>query len=143
MGLLNTNTKNKIRSAIKLVTDTFMVTPIDYIQKGTSVDLYQEDNQSIDTVHELNGLVEYPDSEIKTSEVGSQEPFDVKITFNFQDLKTLGLIDTVTKKSKFNAATDHVRVKYELYKVTYVGYDGPLDEEECLIIVLGVKIHRP
>lgn len=135
MALLNTGQKNKIRAAIQKVTDTFMVTPVDYHIAGQKFDRFSEDNKQKNfySFH-LNGLVEHDEDSIQESPQGTEFPHKIKISFNLEDLEKKGLI-TTDFKSIFNASQDFVSVRAQIYQVNSVILDGPLDEKDVLVVV--------
>lgn len=139
MALLGNNQKRQIRDAIKLVTDTFMVTPILYHFAGTRFDRWNEDQneQSYFSI-ELNALVEYGQTlELKPNLQGTEDNLDIKLTFNLEDLESKNLI-TSDFKWKGNQIKDYFSVKGQLYRITDLYYDGPLDSKDVLLIVEGV-----
>ena len=137
MSLLSSNDKTKIRNAIKLVTDTFMVNSIEYFFCVESVDVFQEDRKDI--IYKrivLKGLVE-PDTntnDIEESIDGAHDFNTIIVTFNLEDLQALGLI-TNDFNYKFNPTKDYIKDKGLLYKITDIKMDGPLDSKNILVVL--------
>lgn len=140
MGLLSNQDKLEIRAAIKATTDTFMVTPMKYRRLRNSFDLYNEDMTPEDFVEiTLHGLVEFDlKDKVIPGYQGDIDNFDVMVTFNMEDMIAQGLVDS-NLKSLFIAGSDTFKIKSETYSVEFVGYDGPLDAQECLIVISGKK----
>ena len=139
MALLGNNQRRQIRDAIKLVTDTFMVTPILYHFAGSRFDRWNEDQteQSYFSI-ELNALVEYGQTlELKPNLQGTEDNLDIKLTFNLEDLESKNLI-TSDFKWKGNQTKDYFSVKGQLYRISDLYYDGPLDSKDVLLIVEGI-----
>lgn len=160
--LLSEADKREIRDSIKLVTDQFFVTPVDYYRYLDSTDRFNEDRADrFSNVYQLNALVEYPSGGsdwAKELQQGSIDSAHVKVTLNYEDLLALNLlpalgtdfdvdydstqvIDTlindVEKIHKMIAGSDKFYTQGQWYKVVYAGYDGPLDRQNVLIIVYG------
>lgn len=141
MGLLTTGDKLNFRAAIKLVTDTFMVTPVIYKIGGESTDRFNEDRlDKTYTDHNLSGLVEYPKTESEVKAEGKLNVNDVDVTFNMEDLIAAGLVDATTKMVVFNQTKDRMLINGDLYNVCAVSYDGPLDQQNILVLVGGKRI---
>lgn len=137
MSLLSQKDKDSIRQAVKLVTDTFMTTDVEYFMEVGSLDIWQEDKEDTKFVRAiLKCLVEYEKDEIKESVQGNEETQTLVLTMNVEDLKSRELIDS-SDISKFKAETDYFRLKNISYKVTDVYFDGPLDSKNILLIVKG------
>lgn len=138
MSLLSAGDKTKIRTAIKLVTDTFMVSAISLHRKNTSVDIWQEEvTEFID--YTVNGLVEYPDGKLAEAISGSDAFFEIKLTFNIEDMDAADLIDS-NFTVPFKATEDYFTVAGIKYRMSYVGYDGPLEAKPVLVIIHGRKL---
>lgn len=141
MSLLSSGQRRQIRDVIKQVTDTFMVTDIQYHFAAESLDLFNEDrnDQVFNTVN-LKGLVEHniEDDKIIEKLQGSRDNNIIQVTFNLEDLEVLSLI---TSDYKFvgNATTDYFTMKGELYKILDLRYDGPLDSKDVLVVLEGEK----
>ena len=135
MSLISEQDKQEIRASIKEVTDTFFITPIIYKRAIDSLDVYQEDRNTEFEELELNVLYEDHGNEITKMLAGSSSKHIVKLTFNFDDLDTLGLINDLSVN--FNETTDFVIVHNKKYRVVKVGYDGPLEPRNVLIYVIA------
>lgn len=143
MSLLSSQDKTKIRHAIKLVTDTFMVTPVKLYRKKLSLDIWQENPETQDyTLHTVNGLVEYPETKMSETVSGAEEYFDIKVTFNLEDLETAGLIDPIDFTVPFIASEDYLEVQGIKYRMNFVGYDGPLETKNVLVLITGRKLEK-
>lgn len=136
-SLLTNQQKLDIRLAIKSVTDTFFVTPITYRLAQDSIDRFNEDRP--DMVYQnyaLLGMVEFPKDKVEQTVQGALNNADVDVSFNLEDLQTAGLIDG---QFKFlgNPAKDYMTINGLTYKLSYLKYDGPLDQKNCLVIIGG------
>ena len=139
MSLLSAAEKAEIRADIKLVTDTFYVTPVTWRQYTQSMARYNEDrDESRWTEHSLLCLAEYPTEKVKQSLAGGFDGADVKVTFNMQDLQTAGHINA-DDLVKFSETKDEFVVNGELFKVSAISYDGPLDKLNVLCVITGEK----
>ena len=144
MALLSPADLQAIRNAIQGVTDQFFITPVTYRQtKGTN-DPWKEDNEKETTIHNLLGLSEYPEGEIQKDKDGANDFFDIKLSFKVADLEASGLWDAINNTVSFvnSASSDRMTVKGVNYKVTFVGYDGPLEDKPVLVILKGEIIAR-
>jgi len=144
MTLLSEAQKASIRASIKLVTDTFFDTTVAYELKGDSNERWNEDRADQESAtYNLKALVEWStlkSAEELETEQGAQERGDVKVTLHFADLRAFpALVDEANEGVTMNSAKDYMTIKGERYRVTYVGYDGPLESENVLVIVRGVK----
>lgn len=139
MALLNTSQLAKIRGAIQAVTDQFFVTPITYKQTVGIEGVWNEDNPKEVVTHVLQGLAEYPTGEITKSVDGSNDFFDIEVSLNVTDLEALNLWDSVNNVASFvtSASSDRMTVKGVEYKVTFIGYDGPLEDKPVLVLLKG------
>ena len=139
MSLLSDADKLAVLAAVKSATDTFMVTPVTYYQSAPTIDRYEEDNESENFVPKnLSGLVESPKSEeVKEAMEGSVDMMDVMVTFNVEDLITAELIDTQTNNHKIVAEKDYFKAKGVTYKITDVYFDGPLQDQNVLLVIEG------
>lgn len=139
MGLLSEQEKREIRDAVRLVTDTFMVTPIVYCIAGYTKDRWGEDQADRQYYGmNLEVLREDESNEILESLQGAEDAHKVKLTLNLEYLQEKGLI-TPDFKVKFNDTEDFFVLKGEEYKVIDVSYDGPLDSKDVLVVVTGEK----
>ena len=145
-SLLSESDKRSFRDAIRLVTDTFMVTPISYYLGGDSIDRWNEDRR--DTKFRkvvLDALVEYSKSDkLKETLQGSVDVTEVTLTFNLEYLQELELIEESEDSQLrviFDADRDYFKLKDSVYEVIDVYYDGPLDSKEVLVIVKG-KLYK-
>ncbi len=141
-GLLSESDILSFKSAIKDVTDTFMVTPLVYhhLNKNSgTIDKWSEDfkaNAYVD--YNLNGLLEYPnteDNEVRES-VGSFDYGDISVTFNLEDLADLGIINS-DNLVIFTTETDYFTAKGILYRVKKIKYDGPINSRDVLVKIYG------
>lgn len=146
MGLLSGTDITNILGAIKGVTDTFMVTPVEYQQVGQSLDIMQEKRKDrVDATFNLSGLVEYPDnasSFVKEETNGAIDKADVKVSFNMEDLIAHGGIVNAESQVSFNATKDYMILNGIKYQVNFVKYDGPLQKQNVLVIVYGVVVEK-
>lgn len=143
MGLISAGVEAQIRAAIKSVTDTFMVTPVMYHMAGESLDLYNEDRKDqAFTNYTLPCLVEYStdlSAHIIQMLEGNLDKADVVLSMNMDDMEALSLASAPNWTVPFNDTKDYFTCKGEYYKVTFVGYDGPLSTKQCLVIIAGQK----
>lgn len=142
MGLLSAADIAEIRAAIQDVTDTFMVSPIVYKQATESLDEWQEDREMTYIEHDLLGLVEYPEGKVVQDLDGANDFFDVMVSFNIEDLETLGLL-TGDNTVPFVASKDRFIAKGKEYQTTFVGYDGPLEDKPVLYVIKGRLLQNP
>ena len=146
MSLLSNAQKSKIRSSIKLVTDTFFVNDVEYLIGIDSVDRFQEDRSDM-IYHKvmLKALREeentYTDASITHKKDGDEDYSLIKLSLNVEDLETLNLINS-DKKVIFNKIKDYFKFKGKLYKVQDIRYDGPLDEKDILLNVYGYLVNN-
>lgn len=142
MSLLSAGQKADIRAAIKTVTDTFFVTPVTYHLKGESIDRFNEDRgDQANTDYVMSALVEYvADKTDRVTETthGALDAADIKISMNLADLKVLGLVNS-SNLCIGNVAKDYFTTNGELYKVGFIGFDGPLDQQNVLVIMYGER----
>lgn len=127
-----------IRNDIKLVTETFFTTPVTYNKYVGALDRWGENNTP--KFNDISLLCLYEDSgkEIDELLAGSMSKHGVKLSFNFDDLKSLGLTDS-NHNVLFNDTTDFVTVHNKKYKIKKVVYDGPL-QPDCVIISIFATI---
>lgn len=135
-GLLSQAEEDEARAAIKLVTDTFMVTPIVYKMQVAVLDRFEEDRNGDFQTYNLSGLVEPVKKEIEEETEGSKDFADTMITFNLEDLQAQDLI-TPEFGLKFTAEQDYFISKGRTYRVTDAYTDGPLSAKDCLVIIKG------
>lgn len=146
-SLLTPQQRADIRAALKDVTDTFMVTPVTYEVHGESMDQFNEDRTDEQvTEYDLLGLTEYSTSsqsskggDIKEEVGGAIDTSDIKVTFNLEDLEAVSGLINADHQAIFNMTKDYFTTKGIRYKVTYIQYEGPLDEKDCLLILYGRK----
>ncbi len=136
MELITSAEFTEIRSAIQDVADTFFKTPILYKLAVDSLDEWQEERKTVFTEYNLLALYEDTGKEIKEYLSGSSDNHAVKLTFLFDDLKKLGITRT-NGGVIFNPTTDFIIVRDLEYKIRLIKYDGPLQEEPVLIIVIA------
>lgn len=141
MSLLSNTDKTNIRAALKLVTDTFFVSAITYKRAGESVDRFNEDRGDMSyTTLNLSGLVEYKGAGSDWSVEGGLDKENIKVSLNIEDLIAIGgIVDGTTKMVNFNQNKDYMTVAGVSYKLLKVYYDGPLDAQNILVILEGVK----
>lgn len=150
MSLLSPGQKASIRAAIKSVTDTFMVSGIEFYTRQIAPNLWQEKRSSNEFLRfNLSGLVEYPVSKTTETISGAVDLFDIKVTFNTADLIAANAVgmpeeepqipafDVVANKCIFEANDDYFFVAGEKYRASFVGYDGPLDAQPVLVVIRG------
>lgn len=139
--ILSAADDREIRDAIKLVSNSFMVTPITYCVGIDVVDRFGEDNDSkIFYAIDFGVLKESDPSSVDNVEVDSKGSVDgVKyvLTANKEDLYDLGLLyDDYTLK--INPTNDFVIIYGEVYSIRNMQNDGPLSEKD-LLLVMKVK----
>lgn len=138
MSLLTQAQIDSIKDAMQQVTDTFFVTPVLYKLGKVSLDVFQEDTPVASyTDYKLKALVEYSSMEtdmIKEGEQGGESFQKIKMSLNYRDVKAVGLADT-NNFVIMDAAKDYVIVNGKVWKVRYVGLDGPLEAENVLLII--------
>ena len=139
MSLLSEAEDREIRDAVKLVTDTFMQTPVKYYTSNQdSIDHWGEDLED-ETLNELDlkGLLEYQGNDadkIKQDIDGSIDMRDIILTFNLEDIQAVGMINA-DFSHKFTQETDYLITQSQTYKVTDIYMDGPLSQKNVLFIV--------
>jgi hypothetical protein len=137
MSLLSEADDRAIRDAVKLTTDTFMVSPVTYKKSGGALDEWEEDKEAEEfTDINLLALEEYKPEDVKEGLEGNLDLNDVKLTLNVEDLEALDLIEA-NYKHKFTAEADYFELKGQLYRVTDIYYDGPLSDKPVLLIITG------
>lgn len=127
-----------VRAAIKLVTDTFYVTPIKYYIAQESLDRFSEDKEDQEWLtFDLLGFVEYaPTASVTADMEGAANRADIKVSFNLEDLIAVGdIIDPVTKQPIFNENTDKMDINGVTYRVGSVTTDGALDNQNVLVVI--------
>ncbi len=138
-GLLTEAEDREIRDALRLVTDTFMVTAILYYVGGGSLDRFQEDRQDKKYFAiNINALKEDKVDDVKDSIQGSMNLQYTMLTFNLEYLVERKLC-TPDFKVIFDPAKDFFNCKGVIYKVKDVYYDGPLSSKDVLVIVKGER----
>ena len=141
-GLLTPAEFREIRDAIRLVTDTFAKTPVLYHIGVDSLDRWQEDRaDKLFYSIQLEALVESEPQTVQDSAGGYLDVQRVKLTFNLEYLQEMGLIES-DFKVRFNDTKDFFTLKGEMYQVKNVSYDGPLSEQDVLVVVQGEKMER-
>lgn len=142
MALLTPQQIAGIKDAIQTVTDTFFVTPVTYHLAGDSIDRFNEDRADQEfTDYNLKALVEFKtnESDKTTPQIdGAIEDYQVKLSFNYRDIIAANLHDG-NNRTKMNSTKDYFTVHNRRFKVNYVGLDGPIEAENVLLIVFGVK----
>lgn len=139
-----------IRGAIKLVTDTFMVSPVTYKRMGTSMDGFEEDRIGREMYrYELLGLVEYPTRSVQEETGWAIDKARIKITFSVDELYKVGRLNPLQVKiindnntHSLKDTEDYMIVNSTEYEVSYVMFDGPLEPKNVLLIVYG-NIQEP
>lgn len=142
-GLLSQQEEDEIRAAVKLVTDTFAVTPVAYYSKGTSLDRWKEELESSYNKYELNGLVEWTKAEEDKNQEGAKNFGDIKITFNVEDMIAANVVSNTDFTTIAKSETDYVAVKGNVYELTDVYFDGPLSPKDVLLIFTARKSEKP
>jgi len=141
MSLLSAADKAEIRAAIKLVTDTFFVTPVIYKRIGNSLDRFSEDRPDrFQPPIALMALVEYPSGSgdwAKELVDGAIDQAHIKVTLNLEDLILLGLVNVINYTHVFVSGSDEFTTQGHTYRVLYAGYDGPLDQKNVLVVIYG------
>lgn len=141
MSLLSSAQKANIRSKIKEVTDTFFVTDLIYHFGYESLDRFQEDRGDMAYYSlPIQGFAENGSNENEIIErlQGIEDLHRMIFSFNITDLKALNLID-LDIKWVGNIDRDYITHKGDLYRIKDVKYDGPLDEEEILLVIEADK----
>jgi len=132
-----------ILKAIERVTDTFFDSPVTIYRAVDSIDRFNEDRK--DTVwveYKLNCLLEFGgENQLQFTQQGYTEFYDVKCTLFFQDVKAVGL--DLNNETILNQSTDYFVVNEKKYKIKGVSLDGPLTQENVLLIILGTLIEQP
>lgn len=137
-SLLSVADKANFRAAIMLVTDTFFTTPILYRMAGESIDRFNEDRKDIEYIeYNLLGMVEWKKEKITQTVQGAIDNGDVMVSFNMENLITAGVVDNSTKMLIFNATKDYMIINGKNYKVNMINYDGPLDQQNVLVVITG------
>ncbi len=138
--LLSVGQRAQIRAALQDVTDTFMKTPVVYQLKGESLDRFNEDrlDEGVTTFN-FNALVEYPATDgdkVKQFTEGALSTAEVQLTMNLDDLKLINFVNS-SNICIGNDAKDYFTVNNQLYRVAFIGYDGPLDSKNILVVIFG------
>lgn len=136
-SLLSNSQKDRIRRALRDVTDTFMVTPIRYHIAGLSLDRWGEDQegeQFVDAEFEVLEEAITEDNEVVEMVQGSRDLAEVKLSANLEVLEEKNLI-TSDFKTVFNAARDFLTLRGQVYKVIDIYFDGPLDFKNVLVVI--------
>jgi hypothetical protein len=140
MNIINQPTWDRIKAALRDVTDTFFLLPITvHVATEPSLDRFNEDRTDITyTDYTLNAFVEYNGNQNMTTELGSLERDKVKIQFDMRYLIEEGCADAT--RSIFNHATDYVTINGLKYKITEQEYDGQIQQEYILCILYAVVV---
>lgn len=136
-GLLSTGQINSFLDSIKTVTDTFFVTPIVIYHTTDSIDRFNEDRTDMIPVeYHLKCLFEFRgENQIQVNQPGYTEFYDVRCTVNYRDAKAVAMTkdyETVLSPSK-----DYFEVNSKRYKIQGVSLDGPIQQENVLIVITG------
>jgi hypothetical protein len=84
----------------------------------------------------LNCLFEFKSQEqIQVNQPGYTEQYDVKCTMYYKDCIAVGL--ERVNETVLNQATDYFVVNGKKYKVHGVALDGPLQQENVLLVITG------
>lgn len=140
--LLDTAQIESIKDALEDVTFTFFVEPITYFQWKESLDRWNEDRdkKAQFTEHALKGLVEFgtlqSDSAVNTP-VGRVDDQSIKVSFNFRDLKALGL--TKDNSTVMNVAVDTFSYEGVKYSLDSVRTEGFFNDEPVLVLISGTR----
>jgi len=144
MSLLSEKQKTDILGAIKMVTDTFFVTPVTFHHSTKGFDRFNETFSGTEENITVNCLVEYPSSGANTTEVeGAAQEVDyaVKVSMNYADAKEQGLHNE-DDFTILSSTDDYFTTNGVKYKIKQVYLDGPLQKENVLLIVLGEKDNK-
>lgn len=136
MSLLSPEDHAEIRAALKLTTDTFMVTPVFYKKKVAVLDRFEEDREAQYLTYDLSGLVEPVKRDIKEELDGSKDFEDCMITFNMEDLQVAGLINS-SFALDCDPEADYFITRGQTYRLTDAYTEGPLSAKDCLVIIKG------
>ena len=139
--LLDTAQIESIKDALEDVTFTFFVEPIVYFQWKESLDRWNEDRdkKAQFTERALKGLVEFgtlSDSAVNTP-VGRVDDQSIKVSFNFRDLKALGL--TKDNSTVMNVAVDTFSYEGVKYSLDSVRTEGFFNDEPVLVLISGTR----
>lgn len=135
MSLLSSKDKAEIRAAAKLVTDTFMVTPVVYELHAKAIDRWGE-GETTKTIKNFSALVETPKGDMVETPDGSIDMGDVKLTVNLEDLEAIGMI-TADYDLSLVIERDYFTTRGRKYKVTDAYPEGPLDSKNVLVCIHG------
>lgn len=127
-----------IKEVLQDVTYTFFTGDVTLYVNTGAFDRWGEDNEQNDAfeTYSLKGQVEFGDNisdEAKRQETGSDDAQGVTVTFNFRDLKALGL--TTGNTVNVNTATDYLTYEGSKYEIDSSITDGFFDEEPVLAIL--------
>lgn len=141
MGLLSAAELAEIRDAVKSVTDTFMITPIEYYKHVSMTDPNMEDNiEEAFKKYQFNAMAEYPAgieaNEMQKYNEGNFDFGDIMLTMNIEDMQTVGLIDNDLMPSN-STEMDYFKCQGKLYKVLDTALDGPLETKQVLVLMSG------
>lgn len=149
VGLLSELDLLEIRQAVQTVTDTFFVTPIEYLKGKDQLSRFNEDNSFVEyDTYTLMGLAEYASSTggkygtVQNTVQGSKDRSQVRVSLNTEDLIALGLYDEIEHKVNFLPEKDWMNINGEKYKVKTVHSEGPLDRKNLIITVFGEMLLR-
>lgn len=142
MSLLSANELLEIRGAIKLVTDTFFITPILYELSTAKLSRFNEDGDDFAFVnHTLNGFVEYQQSGGSDWNAnGVVDKMKIKVSLNLDDLIVLNLFDENLFRLKFVPERDYMTVNDRRYKVKDISFDGALERKNVLVLITGEQL---
>lgn len=143
MSILTDQQKADIRAAVRLVTDQFFVTPVTYKRFVESLDRWNEDrDDSTYMTFMLRAMVDYPKKKNIESLQGLFNNADVVVTCNMEDLMSLDLVND-EKMPIMNPTKDYFIVNGQQYTMTGVTLDGPLDQQNILVIITGDLVTNP
>lgn len=132
-----------IKEVLQDVTYTFFTSGITLYKYAGAFDRWGEKNETADAfdTYELKGQVEFGENvsdEAKRQETGSDDSQGLTVTFNFRDLKAIGL--TEDNSVTLNPATDYLSYEGVKYEINSSITDGFLDEEPVLAILSCKRI---
>lgn len=140
MPLLTPADLLSILEAVKLVSDQFFVTPVEYRRTVGSIDITQEDRELTYETFNLSALRDTPLKDNSEDDDGSSDFSSVLLTFNVADFEDLGLWNSVNNVAILNDVKDRFILAGTEYEVDDILYDGPLQAKPVLIIIKGSKL---
>lgn len=142
MDLIPDSIHAQIRAALHDVTDTFCDTPILYKRYVGTMDRYAEDRKELNSDYQEYNLMAFVEWETlnknNTQETlnGSINPTIIDVMFNYDDLDSVGLIDSECQP-RMSSDKDYFMCNGVMYRVSYVYPDGAFQRNNVLVMMRG------